>query len=153
MAHKLTPDERLTRLWARIDRTSPDGCWIWTGGTVGGHGKYGVVMWDGKQQPASRILFTLERGIIPKGRYITHTCSNTLCVNPAHLALKLRRDIAPFTRCANEANGRHKLTDQQVAAIRKRYAAGDVTQQALADEYGIHYSAVSYIVRGLRRPT
>lgn len=154
MAHKLTPDERLTRLWARIDRTSPDGCWIWTGAVAGAppH-KQGVMLWGGRQEYVSRILYEMEHGAIPYGRYVTHTCGNSLCVNPAHLALDLRRNLNPLDRYANEDNGRHKLTDAQIAQLRDRYAAGGVTQQALADEYGIHYSAVSYIVRGKRRPT
>lgn len=39
-----------------------------------------------------------------------------------------------------------KLTDDQVAEIRRRYAAGDVSQQALAGEFGIDQTTVSKIV-------
>jgi hypothetical protein len=46
------------------------------------------------------------------------------------------------------ANGRAKLTDDQVALIRNRYAAGGVSQQALADEYGVHQTAIGFVVRG-----
>jgi len=40
------------------------------------------------------------------------------------------------------------LTEAEVRAIRARYAGGDVTQAALAEEYGVHYSTVSRIVNG-----
>jgi hypothetical protein len=41
-----------------------------------------------------------------------------------------------------------KLTGDQAAAIRRRYAAGGVTQYALAQEFGVDQSVVSDIVRG-----
>jgi transcriptional regulator with XRE-family HTH domain len=41
-----------------------------------------------------------------------------------------------------------KLTPEQVAALRRRYAQGGVTLQRLADEYGIHRGHASRIVRG-----
>lgn len=45
------------------------------------------------------------------------------------------------------AAGRAKLTDEQVRAIRIRYAAGDVSQQALADEYSVSQTMIGFIVR------
>lgn len=39
-----------------------------------------------------------------------------------------------------------KLTAQQVEEIRGRYATGTVSQQALADEYGVHQTAISRMV-------
>lgn len=43
---------------------------------------------------------------------------------------------------------KHKLAPAQVAALRRRYAEGNITQTALAREYGIHKGQVSRIVRG-----
>ena len=42
-----------------------------------------------------------------------------------------------------------KLTREKAEEIRVRYEAGDVSQQALADEYGVCQKNVSRIVRGL----
>lgn len=42
----------------------------------------------------------------------------------------------------------HKLTDDQILAIREAYASGSVTQTDLAAEYGITQSRVSLIVNG-----
>lgn len=41
----------------------------------------------------------------------------------------------------------HKVTEEQIALIRERYAAGDVSQQALANEYSISRTYVSLITR------
>ena len=49
---------------------------------------------------------------------------------------------------AGEANGRAKLTAEQVSEIRRRYAHGDVTQSQLAAEYGVTRPMIGYIVRG-----
>ena len=43
------------------------------------------------------------------------------------------------------------LSDETVRMIRKRYALGDTSQQALADELGLSQSHVGRIVRGISR--
>lgn len=45
-----------------------------------------------------------------------------------------------------EGNGRARVTATQVAEIRAAYAAGGISQQALADRYGIGQTVVSKIV-------
>lgn len=46
------------------------------------------------------------------------------------------------------SSGASQLTDDDVRLIRKRYAAGDVTQRALAREYRVSQNAVGLILRG-----
>jgi hypothetical protein len=41
-----------------------------------------------------------------------------------------------------------KLTDDQVVEIRRRYASGGVSQQSLADEFGVDQTAISKITLG-----
>lgn len=43
---------------------------------------------------------------------------------------------------------RAKLSDDQVAEIRERYAVGGISQTALAREYGVNQTNISSIVRG-----
>lgn len=50
---------------------------------------------------------------------------------------------------SGSANGRAKLTAEQVAIIRTRYAAGGVTQRELAAEFGVTRPMIGYIVRGV----
>lgn len=51
-----------------------------------GRGAYGVTRWEGRQQPAHRVVFQLLRPDISiRGLDLHHTCHNLLCVNPTHL--------------------------------------------------------------------
>lgn len=53
----------------------------------------------------------------------------------------------PERTARGERNGRAKLTEQDVRDIRRRYAAGDITQVALAQEYSVSDVTISLIVR------
>ena len=46
-----------------------------------------------------------------------------------------------------ERNGRAKVTAEQVREIRRRYAAGGTTHQALADEYGVTKTNIRFIIK------
>lgn len=46
-----------------------------------------------------------------------------------------------------EKHGRAKLTEAQVKEIRRRYAAGGVSQITLAAEYGVNQTLIGFIVR------
>lgn len=48
-----------------------------------------------------------------------------------------------------EGHARSRLTNAQASELRERYAAGGISQDALAAEYGIHQTAISRIIRGL----
>jgi hypothetical protein len=60
----------------------------------------------------------------------------------------------PWKRIENfavgEKNTQAKLTAEQIAQIRDRYAKGGITQRALAGEFGVHQVTVSKIVKGQR---
>jgi hypothetical protein len=128
----------------------PDACWPWTG-TIH-HRRYGVIG-DNKnrQYLAHRVSYERAHGPIPPGLYVCHTCDNPPCVNPAHLfvgtdadnqADKARKGRAP----RGERNKAAKLTAEDVRAIRALYPA--LSQQAIANRFGVHQSIVSDIVRG-----
>jgi hypothetical protein len=86
---------------------------------------------------------------------VCHHCDNPPCINPAHLFLGTHADnVADMDR---KGRRRHmngfgeqahhvKLTDAQVAEIRRRYATGSETQAELADAFGVGQSQIWRIV-------
>jgi len=114
------------------------------------HG-YGARRYKGKKWAAHRAQWDEEVGPIPAGLHVLHRCDNPPCHEVRHLFLgtaqdNMRDKVSKRRQQRGERVPQHKLTEQQVGAIRRRYAAGHVTQQQLADEYGIARSSVSRIV-------
>jgi hypothetical protein len=98
------------RLEERIDRSAPNGCWLWTGHRRGDRG-YGGIKIDGKEYYAHRVVYEFFVGPIPEGLELDHICHNTdatcpggatclhrRCVNPDHLE--------PVTHRVNDLRGK-----------------------------------------------
>lgn len=80
-------DKQLEHFWNFVEVDKELGCWIWKGAlrTKGEKGSYGC-FWDGKKVVQShRFSYEVNKGKIPDGLELDHTCHNTLCVNPDHL--------------------------------------------------------------------
>ncbi|KKN69830.1 hypothetical protein LCGC14_0436540 [marine sediment metagenome] len=146
--------------WAKVDKSAGvNGCWPWTAATYhDGYGMLGVLVGPGtwRAQRAHRISL-LANGPISDGMHILHSCDSPPCVNPAHLREGTHQDnMADMAargrlhRPAGELNGSAKLKQREVESIRSEYAAGGITQQALADKYGVAQSVVSDVVNGKR---
>ena len=86
------------RFWAKVDATSPDGCWPWTAAvSKNGYGNLAGLS-------AHRVSYELNVGSIPEGLQIDHLCRNTRCVRPDHLEPvtgleNMRRRYAYVTHC------------------------------------------------------
>jgi hypothetical protein len=76
----------LDRFWARVDKSGPNGCWLWLGNTdTPGYGRCNYLH-DGKRvRLAHRLAYLLTVGPIPDGLELDHLCRVHGCVNPAHL--------------------------------------------------------------------
>lgn len=71
------------RLWSKVDKTGPGGCWLWIG-TINGAG-YGTFRLNGETIGAHRAVYEHVVGPIPAGLHIDHLCRVRNCVNPEHL--------------------------------------------------------------------
>jgi hypothetical protein len=153
-----TPEERF---WVKVTRGKS--CWVWKARR--GRGGYGQFKVDrgGKRwvtMPAHRFSWELAHGPIPDEMLVLHRCDNPPCVRPDHLYLGTHADNArdrdsqgrgrqcpPELHAKGERVGLSKLTEAAVRDIRARYAKGGISQQALADEYGVVQTIVSRVIR------
>lgn len=76
-------DVAIERFFWRVDKTDPNGCWLWTGSREPkGYGRFWL---NGQQFKAHRAAYELLVGPIPEGLVLDHLCRVRVCVNPAHL--------------------------------------------------------------------
>lgn len=139
------------KFWANVDRKGADECWEWTGHRY--MNGYGCVA----QRSAHRVSFEINKGPIPDGLIVMHSCDNRPCVNPAHLSLgtmsdntrdmdrKGRRNAEATTR--GERNPKCRLTEEMVREIRARIEAGE-KQGLIAVDLGVSRSTVNAVWTG-----
>jgi hypothetical protein len=141
------------RFWAKVDKGSGEGCWLWTA-SVRGDGDYGQIWFGGKTQRSHRVAWQLACGPIPQGLLVLHNCpdgDNPRCVNPAHLWLGTNDDnVADRQRKGRQARGvataPAKLDAEKVRAIRAAAATG-TSVSSLARFYGVDRNAIAMVVR------
>jgi hypothetical protein len=119
---------------------------------------YGYLGFEKKIWRAHRLAWTLKNGPIPAGMFVLHNCDNKLCCNPGHLRVGTHadnmKDVVDRGRRKGinkgQRNGRAKLTQRQANAIRRLYATGRWSQEALGRRYGVSQNAISKIVSNKR---
>jgi hypothetical protein len=77
-----TPPSAADRLWRRVDRQRPSGCWLWLGKTTNG---YGYIRVEQRLVTTHRFAYELLVGPIPAGLELDHLCRTRHCCNPMHL--------------------------------------------------------------------
>jgi hypothetical protein len=142
-----------------------------------GYGEVGrTVQGAFKLHKAHRYAYEHTYGPLPDGKLACHHCDRPACVNPSHMFPgthqmnsddKYAKDRAsheghsygddhwthrkpgtsPIIGTKGEANPGAKLTDDAVREIRRRYAAGDVSQTALAKEYGVSQTVIFHLLK------
>lgn len=149
------------RFWSKIATGAPDECWLWIGSVDSrGYGSFNNTLspFPGRRtRIAHRIAYTLSKGEIPQGEgfhgtVVMHRCDNKLCCNPAHLELGSHADNMADMKNkgrrknigTGSANGRAKLTIEQVLAIRSDCRP----QRVIAAEYSVSVSQIQRLRAG-----
>ena len=86
--------EMVRRFWSKVQRQGREACWEWTGTyTSKGSPLFAV---NGKNETASKVAWRIAGGgKIPAGTKLMRSCKNPRCVNPAHLYVPGRQELAP----------------------------------------------------------
>lgn len=139
----------IARFWRKVNKA--DACWLWKGRpgnkgygrfSIGGRGSNVIVM-------AHRFSYEITFGMTPGELCVCHRCDTPACVNPAHLFLGTKADnnadmIRKGRHPLGDRHHRRKLNSEQVKAIRKDARP----QSAIAAEYKVHQSTISFIKSG-----
>lgn len=128
-------------------RRGVGGCWLWTGHRD--ESGYGIIGINHSPRRIHRAVDGFLNGPLPRGLVVMHTCDVRNCGRPSHL----RRGTQAENIADKMAKGRHRTSGprfsfEQAEEIRRRYAAGGVTQNQLASELGVLRVTVMRIITG-----
>ena len=147
-------DSVIERFWKNVRKE--DDHWLWTAATDQ-HG-YGCLMVKVQGKPkrmwkAHRVSYLLHHGHLPDGPIVLHECDQPACVKPECLFLGTQIDnIRDMDAKGRRRVGRgehsrsHKVTDEQVREIRRRFAQGE-HYLTLSNAYGISNQSMYAIVK------
>ena len=115
------------RFWKWVDKTAPNGCWLWTRGTTAAG--YGVLTINYKITYAHRLSWEIANGPIPDKAHILHHCDIPNCVNPTHLFLgDQAANVGDATTKGRMSKGENhhaaKLDNEKVHQVRKLLRLG-----------------------------
>lgn len=132
------PQTYAERFWAKVDRSSPDGCWPFTGKPrYDGYAKFG-------HEYAHRVAYVLAHGPIPPDKEVCHRCDVRHCCRPSDLFLGTHldnmRDAMDKGRLLMPE--RRLLQEADIQAIRFLWAEGLLTQTEIARDFGVSQPTV-----------
>jgi hypothetical protein len=117
------------------------GCWLWTAGVnADGVAQVGTL---GRTTTAARALWSAHVGPIPERHWVCRTCTEKLCVNPAHHEL---RTPGEHRRAIGRVRGNARLELPDVVEIKRLLTDGE-EQAVIATRYGVSPSTVGAIAR------
>jgi len=143
------------RFWPKVEKRGPNDCWEWKGSIVNtGYGSVGKGGYRKGSIGAHRASYMINKGPIPKGMVVMHTCDNRACVNPNHLKLgthkentqdMMRKGRHRFQAPLGERSSLSKITEAAARFIKKHT---EIPAHEIAEAFGIKYCAVWRIRTG-----
>jgi hypothetical protein len=109
------------RFWAKVDKSDPGGCWLWTGQVdKDGYGRFTL---EGKKEFAHRVAYKLLVGPLFPEQVSRHQCPHKNCIRPDHIIMgTTQENVMDTIRDGHWPKYNPKrLTDEEVLAIRKMY--------------------------------
>lgn len=144
------------RFWSKINRTGgEDACWPWLACAIAKNPKYnysgyGVfTLRNNTQVYTHRLTWQMTYGDIPEGKWVIHSCDNTLCCNPKHLFIGTRQE-----HVLNKVKKGHlgyKLNQVKIAEIQRLYCESSISLHDLAERYNVCQSTIRLVLWGKYR--
>ena len=130
--------------FASRSKWQENGCRVATNAATGCGGVH--VKRGGKQIGIHRLAYEFYVGEIPKGKSILRTCKNKRCINPEHLIISNRSEIAKhtFKTGRKHPRGNVKLTEENVKEIKM----SNKPMLHLAKQFGVCEATIRKIKRG-----
>jgi len=150
------------RFWSKVQKTSDDKCWEWTGAVCKPprlpYGRFTI----GGVMPAHRASWLLSGRTIPAGLFVCHRCDNPRCVRVDHLFLGTAMDNTqdciqkgrmhrthgrqPNTRIGTDAPSA-RLSESDVLEIRSEENPNIQRRKELAVRYGVTRTTIRDVLR------
>lgn len=173
----ITDPKTPARFWAKVDKTHPDGCWLWTASQRNkGYGAFGYTDANGNvvNARAHVVSWELVNGPVPEGMCVLHNCpggDKPGCVNPDHLWLgtkadnnrdKIVKGRQPHQYCMKDGSreaGNYKRGrkhwnfkfDETVLESMRRDRADGMSYSQLSRKHGVAMGHVWRILNGVAR--
>lgn len=147
--HPLRRADGMAKVFVEMALTSNiEGCILWPyNKTPAG---YGSALLDGTQQNVHRYICLRLHGKPPSDKHVAaHLCDAKDCVNPRHIIWMTQRANIQDASDNGLRVPPIKLTDEQVAEIRRRYDSEGPTK--LAKQYSVHKGTIYRIATNRRR--
>jgi hypothetical protein len=130
--------------------TNKKGCWLVTNCELSPNGYPRKWIRDGskngRNKTVSRLVWEWCFGIIPKGKFVLHTCDTRNCIRPSHLFLGNHKDNMRDMFDKNRhphgsTHGCSKLTEEQIPSIR----SDTRTIKEISKEYGVSAASINNV--------
>jgi predicted DNA-binding protein (UPF0251 family) len=129
------------------------GCMEWMGYlTQAGYGGMSIQIGPNKhtKTTAHRVAYELHYGKVPDGLDVMHSCDNRRCVNWEHLSVGTpKKNTQDMLRKDRQRKSNFSVDDLTDIKLMRSHG---MTQQEIANEYGVSRPLISLLLSGKIQP-